>query len=130
MISEQYAKESLKNFNAPCLSVGVESAGGCVSFKPAQNWKFVAAMCAISAPKSMDSGWGLNAYCSGGMASATSMESLLRAAKCLAYSPAADESALARPATGKVSTNTAEMMNNANVRCMARNSLFFRRIQR
>src|SRR5437016_10231311 len=43
----------------------------------------------ISWPKSMDSGWGRKPYWSAGMALATATERPLRAAKCLAYSPAA-----------------------------------------
>src|SRR5215472_16135485 len=47
----------------------------------------------INWPKSMDSGCGRKPYWSGGIAFATATERPLRAAKCLAYSPAALEGA-------------------------------------
>src|SRR5215472_12011142 len=50
-------------------------------------------MCDINWPKSMDSGWGRKPYWSGGIAFATARDKPLRAAKCLAYSPATPEGA-------------------------------------
>src|SRR4029077_3988050 len=50
-------------------------------------------MCDMSWPKSMDSGWGRKEYWSGGMASATAMESLVSAPKWVAYSAAGVEGA-------------------------------------
>src|SRR5579859_1625136 len=51
------------------------------------------AMWDINWPKSMESGCGLKPYWSAGMAWATVTERPLRAAKCLAYSPAAFDGA-------------------------------------
>src|SRR5215469_10648779 len=48
-------------------------------------------MCDINWPKSMDSGCGRKPYWSGGIAFATATDKPLRAAKCLAYSPATPE---------------------------------------
>src|SRR5882757_6773345 len=54
-------------------------------------------MCVINSPKVMDSGWGRKPYWSGGIASATAIESLLRAPKRLEYSPAHSTGPLRHP---------------------------------
>src|SRR5882762_11402346 len=61
----------------------------------------------INSPKSMESGCGRKEYCSGGMASATATDNLLRAAKCLEYSPAAPRGAAAASAA-KSKTGTSK----------------------
>src|SRR5690349_16442336 len=91
----QYSKELLRNLTMASLSLslGTGALGESESFRPAQKAKLVDAMCDINSPKLMEPGSGRKVYCSGGMASATATESLLRAPKCWEYSVATPASA-------------------------------------
>src|SRR5216110_2104998 len=72
----------------------------------------------ISWPKSMDSGWGRKPYWSAGMALATATERPLRAAKCLAYSPAAlDASGAATAEKEKGKSEQRESKRNGTAWC-------------
>src|SRR5207237_7003519 len=72
----------------------------------------------ISWPKSMDSGWGRKPYWSAGMALATATERPLRAAKCLAYSPAAlDASGAATAGKREREIRTARVQTERDCMC-------------